>query len=114
MLLARTAQQDAEENVVLEQAGVVEEARRKEAALRKAAAQPARPGGTPGPTSAKIVDPLTSTCPVPDRGQASVASWRVTRSEEYVYNTCIWVQQRLRLCSSDRGACDGHVLSAER
>ena len=44
MLLARTAQQDAEENVVLEQAAVVEEARRKEAALRKAAAQPARPG----------------------------------------------------------------------
>ncbi len=47
MLLARTAQQDAEENVVLEQAAVVEEARRKEAALRKAAAQPARPGGLP-------------------------------------------------------------------
>ena len=45
MLLARTAQQDAEENVVLEQAAVVEEARRKEAAMRKAAAQPARPGG---------------------------------------------------------------------
>ena len=45
VLLARTAQQDAEENVVLEQAAVVEEARRKEAALRKAAAQPARPGG---------------------------------------------------------------------
>lgn len=47
MLLARTAQQDAEENVVLEQAAVVEEARRKEAALRKAAAQPARPGVAP-------------------------------------------------------------------
>ena len=47
MLLARTVQQDAEENVVLEQAAVVEEARRKEAALRKAAAQPARPGMAP-------------------------------------------------------------------
>lgn len=45
VLLARTAQQDAEENAVLERAAVVEEARRKEAAARKAAAQPARPGG---------------------------------------------------------------------
>ena len=49
MLLARTAQQDAEENVVLEKASVVEEARRKEAALRKAASQPARPGGLAWP-----------------------------------------------------------------
>ena len=49
VLLARTAQQDAEENAVLERAAVVEEARRKEAAARKAAAQPARPGGGPCP-----------------------------------------------------------------
>lgn len=52
MLLARTAQQDAEENVVLEKASVVEEARRKEAALRKAASQPARPGGLAWPPHA--------------------------------------------------------------
>ena len=34
---------------MLERAAVVEEARRKEAAARKAAAQPARPGGRPCP-----------------------------------------------------------------
>ena len=72
VLLARTAQQDAEENVVLEQAGVVEEARRKEAALRKAAAQPARPGVL-RPNSTEIIDPNTSRCPVPNRAQASLA-----------------------------------------
>ena len=42
-LLARTALQDAEENVILEQAVVVEGARRAEAAARKAAAAPPRP-----------------------------------------------------------------------
>lgn len=73
MLLARTAQQDAEENVLLEQAGVVEDARRKEAALRKAAAQPARPGGALL-KSAEIVNPCTSNCPVANRAQASLAS----------------------------------------
>ena len=75
MLLARTAQQDADENVVLEQASVVEEARRKEAALRKAAAQPARPGG-PRPKSAEVVGPFTFSCLVPHRAQASLASWK--------------------------------------
>ena len=75
VLLARTAQQDAEENVVLEQAGVVEEARRKEAALRKAAAQPARPGG-PRPRFAEVVGPFTLNCLVPHRAQASRASWK--------------------------------------
>ena len=44
MLLARTALQDAEENVVLEEAAVIEAARRQEMALKKAAAQPPRSG----------------------------------------------------------------------
>lgn len=46
-LLARTALQDAEENAVLEEAAVIETARRQEMALKKAAAQPARPGTQP-------------------------------------------------------------------
>ena len=112
-LLARTAQQDAEENVVLEQAAVVEEARRKEAALRKAAAQPARPRSSPDPSLQRTVKIVRSLhIQLPSASWSQKHPWPAGGDEGYRVrppHAYLGVGAVLRISSSDKCARARHA-----